>query len=177
MDYERAYLRLRDTNELKSERQIEGLSTELANTLLVIEQAPDAHVEFLCKLISDEALINRPGMAYLLVEMYTDRDKFSSEQLIQLLECASNNFGLVASEDVAFALGDMIARAAPSEDAVRLLSAMTSNARTRQSLAGVFLGIDILRRTQEECDAPQIVLDELEKNACSKIEILDKEKL
>ena len=52
----------------------------------------------------------------------------------------------MANEEVAFAIGDFIARVAAAERAFALLLEMTEKATSLQALAGVFVGLDILRK-------------------------------
>jgi hypothetical protein len=57
-----------------------------------------------------------------------------------------NSFGHLADENLAFVTGDFIARVSPPERALELLLEMTAKATSLQALAGVFFGLDILRK-------------------------------
>jgi hypothetical protein len=62
----------------------------------------------------------------------------------------ANRFGHLADENLAFAIGDFIARVASPERALELLLDMTANATSLQALAGISLGLDILRKHPTE---------------------------
>jgi hypothetical protein len=97
--------------------------------------------------VRDLVLPKRPGLAELIVMLYLDREKLSERQRERFFGCLASSFGHLADEDLAFVIGDFIARVAPPEDSLELLFDMTAKATARQALAGVFLGRDILEKS------------------------------
>ncbi|QHO77027.1 hypothetical protein ACH79_34670 [Bradyrhizobium sp. CCBAU 051011] len=89
-------------------------------------------------------------MDELILALYIDREKLSESQLERFFGCLANRFGHLADENLAFAIGDFIARVASPERALELLLDMTANATSLQALAGISLGLDILRKHPTE---------------------------
>jgi len=171
LDYDLAYRQLSDPNRQHSAQEFEELATEFQVALLDLEEAPDAHVDFMCRLLSDPMLVNRPGLEFLILSLYSDRDMLSETQLQRFFDCVKRTFALVAAENAAFALGDIVARASTPEQALQSLAVMTANATSPAGLAGVFLGLDILQRHRSP--AAGTWQDAVEKVATSATERLE----
>lgn len=155
MDYEMAFRRLSAAQCFNPVRDARDLADELEVTLAQVDRAPDLHVDFLCRVVSDPALVNRPGLEYLVMALYTDRSKFSPVQLRRFCAVAVDHFDLVEREVFALAVCDFIARALPSDGAFEALSDMTALARTPQGLSGVFFGLDVLWRQARGPEGPE----------------------
>jgi hypothetical protein len=146
LDYERAYRRLSDVKQPPSQQEIVAISDEFASSLLGAEGAPEEYVVFICRVLASPTLVNRPGLEDLVITLWIDREQLTPCQLRRVGDCAASQFGLVTNEDMALVIGDFVARVMAPPDALRLLRAMTAVATSRAALAGVFLGLDILRR-------------------------------
>jgi hypothetical protein len=112
--------------------------------------ASDEHVDFICRLLSDPVIARHPGLDELIFSLYLDRQKLSPGQLDHVFACLPNSFGHLADEDSAFFIGNFIARVASPQRALDLLLDMTAKVKSRQTLAGVYLGLDILRKQPGE---------------------------
>ncbi len=146
MDYELAYRRLSDPEQVISDEELQDILQEFEFALAGEERAPDAHVDFACRVLSDRNVVNRPGMEFLVMDLQNEHWKLSEAQLRRWFDCAMNNFGHVTAEDVALVLGDFIARASPPDEALQFFRTMTANATSPDALRGVFMGLGILRR-------------------------------
>jgi hypothetical protein len=146
LDFELAYRRLVAAIQLQSRQIAEAVAKEFEDSLLMAECASDEHVDFICRLLSDPVVAKQPGLDELIFSLYLDRRKLSEGQLDHVFACLPNSFVHLADEDSAFVIGDFIARVAAPERALDLLLDMTAKATSLQALAGVFLGLDILRK-------------------------------
>lgn len=143
MDYDLAMDRLKAVGAHTYELEV-ALAYECA--LLEMDRAPDTHMEFACWIISQSSYVNQEGTERILLSLYNDRDKISSEQFSRFGRCAAYNFQLVSSENVAFAIGDLIARVLPVATALDLFRSMVDSAACPDALSGVALGMDIVGR-------------------------------
>jgi hypothetical protein len=146
VDYELAYRRLSGPEQVCSEQELQDVLLEFEFALAEVECAPEAHIDFACRVLSDPNLINRPGIEFLVMDLQNERWKFTDAQLSRLLACAMDNFGLVTAEDLAVTLGDLVAQVLPPEEALQVFRAMTAGATSPDALRGVFTGLGILRR-------------------------------
>jgi hypothetical protein len=146
LDFERAYRRLVAATELRSPHIAQAVADEFGESLLGAEYVSDEHLDFVCRALLDPVLTKRSGLEELIVGLFVERRKLSGSQLDHIFGYMADGFGLLANEDLAFVIGDFIARVAAPEDALELLLDMTAKATSRQALAGVFLGLDILRK-------------------------------
>jgi hypothetical protein len=146
LDFELAYRRLVAATQSQSRQVGQAVATEFADSLLTALFVSDEHVDFICRALLDPVLPKRPGLAELIVMLYVDREKLSESQLARFFGCLTSSFANLADEDLAFMIGDFIARVAPREHALELLLDMTAKVASREALAGVFLGLDILRK-------------------------------
>jgi len=146
LDFELAYRRLVAATQLQSRQVGQAIAREFGDSLLTVRFVSDEHVDFVCRAPLDPVVAKRPGLNELILALYIDREKPSESQQGRLFGCLANGFGHLADEDLAFAIGDFIARVASPERALALLLDMTAKATSRQALAGVFLGLDILRK-------------------------------
>jgi len=151
MDCEQAWRRLAAPPGFHAAQDARAVADAFETSLASGERSPEQHVEFLCRVLSDPALVNRPGLEYLVMAFQADRARFTAGQLRRFADTAVDRFGLVQREVFALALCDFIARALPPDASFEALSDMTALARTPQSLSGVFFGLDILWR---EAGAP-----------------------
>jgi hypothetical protein len=174
LDFELAYRRLNDPAQLWSAEIAREVADELGDSLLGFERVSDGHVDFVCRVLSERALSGRPGLENLIIALYLDREKLTEVQLQCLFDCLAGAFGLVTEENLAFAMGDFVARVASPRNALQLLRDMTTNAMSTNALAGVFLGLDILRRHRQDTNA--VLLEAVEaaaKIAEGRIEVLE----
>ena len=146
LDFELAYHRLVEATPLQSLQVAQAVADEFGDSLLGVEFVSDEHLNFVCRALLDPVLAKRPGLGELILALYIDREKLSESQLDHFFGCLANSFGHLADENLAFVIGDFIARVAAPERALELLLDMTAKATSRQALAGVFLGLDILRK-------------------------------
>ena len=146
MEFEFAYRRLVGATQIQSLQVAQAVAREFGDSLLATEFVSDEHVDFVCRAILDPVLTKRPGLDQLILALYIDREKLSESQQERFFGCLANSFGHLADENLAFAIGDFIARVASPERALELLLDMAAKAISRQALAGVFLGLDILRK-------------------------------
>jgi hypothetical protein len=146
LDFELAYRRLVEATPLQSRQVAQAVADEFGDSLLTAEFVSDEHVDFICRALLDPVLAERPGLDELILALYIDREKLSKSQLERFFGCLTNSFGHLVDENLAFVVGDFIARVASPERAVELLLDMTAKATSLQALAGVFLGLDILRK-------------------------------
>lgn len=155
MDYQQALSRLCEAGGFQSTRVARRLANELEDSLLGVDHAPEEYVEFLIRVLSSEQLAVRAGLEHLVLAVYVDRDKFSSDQLDRILECAVSHYGFVATDAMAYALGDFVARVASPAKALKYLHEMSLAAKSQAALSGVFLGVSILRRLVQPGDVDQ----------------------
>ena len=146
LDFERAYRRLVAATSLQSLQVGQAVAREFGDSLLTAGFVSDEHVDFICRALLDPVVAKQPGLDELILALYIDREKLSESQLERFFGCLANSFGHLAAENLAFVIGDFIARVASPERAVELLLDMTAKATSLQALAGVFLGLDILRK-------------------------------
>jgi hypothetical protein len=143
MDYDLAIDRLKAEGGHIIEQEV-ALEYEFA--LLESARAPDIHIEFACWILSQSSYLNQEGTERIILSLYDDRDKISSAQFSRFGCCVADNFQLVSSENVAFAIGDIIARVMPVATALDLFRSMVDGAICSEALSGVALGMDIVRR-------------------------------
>ncbi|MFC5326348.1 hypothetical protein [Bradyrhizobium oligotrophicum] len=146
MDFDQAYCRLIEAEPSRARKVLRVISDEFGESLLTFAPMSDGHVDFVCRILSDPTLAKRPGLEWLLMEFYLEREKLSEPQLERFFACLDASFGHLSDEKVAFAVGDFIARVAPAIRALTLLSEMAMKVNSRDALAGVYLGLDILRK-------------------------------
>lgn len=146
MEFELAYCRLVAATRLRSLQVAQDVAREFGDSLLTAEFVSDAHVDFICRVLIDPVAAKRPGLDCLILALYVEREKLSESQRERFFGCLANSFGHLADENLAFVMGDFIARVASPERALELLLDMTAKATTLQALAGVFLGLDVLRK-------------------------------
>jgi len=146
LEFELAYCRLVAATQLQSLQVAQAVAGEFGDSLLTAEFVSDEHVDFICRVLLDPVVAKRPGLDELILALYIDREKLSESQLERFFGCLANSFGHLADENLAFVIGDFIARVASPERALELLLDMTAKATSLQALAGVFLGLDILRK-------------------------------
>jgi len=146
LDFERAYRRLLAATQDQSQQVGEAIAREFGDSLLIAEFVSDEHVDFICRALLDPVVAKRPGLDKLILALYIDREKLSTSQLGRFLGCLTGSFGQLANEDLAFVIGDFIARVASPERALELLLDMAAKATSLQALEGVLVGLDILRR-------------------------------
>jgi hypothetical protein len=146
LDFELAYRRLVEAPPLQSLQVAQAVADEFGDSLLGVEFVSDEHLNFVCRALLDPVLAKRPGFNELILALYIDREKLSESQLERFFGCLANSFGHLADENSAFVIGDFIARVASPERALELLLDMTAKATSLDGLAGVFLGLDILRK-------------------------------
>ena len=130
----------------RARKVMKAISDEFGDSLLTFAPMSDGHVDFVCRIVSDPILAKRPGLEWLLMQFYLEREKLSEAQLERFFACLDASVGHLSDENVAFAVGDFIARVAPAKRALTLLSEMAMKANSRDALAGVYLGLDILRK-------------------------------
>lgn len=146
MDFELAHRRLVDAEPWQALEIAEAVAEEFGHSLLTFAPMSDGHVDFVCRILSDPVLAGRPGLENFVMEFYSQREKLSEAQLGRFYACLAGSFGHLADETLAFAIGDFIARVAPPDRALALLSEMTTKVNSRDAVSGIFLGLDILRK-------------------------------
>jgi hypothetical protein len=161
LDYELAYGRLTDPKRFNSAREAKDVANEFEDSLLGIEHAPDEHVDFVCRVLSEASMAKRPGLEHLVLALYADREKLSETQLRRFVDCVANSFSLVTDKNLAFASCDFIARVLPPSDALLLIRELTAKSTSQAALAGVFVGLDILRRQARASEAMRLDAVEL----------------
>jgi hypothetical protein len=144
LDFGLAYHRLLAASHLQSKQVAQDIAHEFGTSLLLAEFVSDEHLDFICRALLDPVLAQRPGLEELVVMLQIDRDKLSERQRERLFARLASIFGNLADEDLAFMIGNFIARVAGPDHALEMLLDMTAKATSRQALAGVFLGLDIL---------------------------------
>jgi hypothetical protein len=141
LEFELAYRRLVAATQCQSLQVGQAVAREFGDSLLTAEFASDEHVDFICRVLLDPVVARRPGLDELILALYIDREKLSESQQERSFSCLANSFGHLADENLAFAIGDFIARVASPERALELLLDMTAKAISLQALAGAsFLG-------------------------------------
>jgi hypothetical protein len=138
LDYESAY------RQLLAGANIKSVSENLEDSLLGVDVAPTSHVDFFCRWIADDDLVNRPGMEHFVVALYIDREKLSPADLGRVLECIQRNFARVAQETLAFSLCDFVARSATQSASLSVLSRLIHSATTLEALSGTLVGLDVI---------------------------------
>ncbi|MGC2780177.1 MAG: hypothetical protein WA418_31505 [Bradyrhizobium sp.] len=165
MDFDLAYRRLAGVKPPQSRKVMKAIADEFGDSLLTFAPMSDGHVDFMCRVLSDPALAKLPGRARLLMQFYFEREKLSEAQLERFYVCLAGGFAHLADETLAFAIGDFIARVAPPERALALLGEMTLEVNSRDALAGVFLGLDILRKYQAKNGLSVAIIEAAERAA------------
>jgi hypothetical protein len=150
LDFELAYRRLVDAEPADATGVSEEVADEFSESLLTAESISEQHLDFVCRVLANPVLTSRPGLSHLFTWLYTEREKLSDSQLQRFFTCLSDASGHLADEDLAFAVGDFIARVAAPDRALALLREMTDKAAARDAVSGIFLGLDILRKHHEE---------------------------
>lgn len=146
MDFDLAYEKLLDPKGLKSPGPAHKVSDEFEDSLLGVDGVPAPHFDFVCKVLSEKALLARRGLEYLVMALLSNRDKLSAKQLAEFVSCVERSYGLVADETLAFALCDFITRSLTPSEGLSVIRVLTSEAKPPAAVAGVLVGIDILRR-------------------------------
>lgn len=145
MHYDIAYSRIRDAEPDNAKRVGDEVARIFGRALLGVQQAPEAHIDFVCRVLSDPFVVNRPGVAGIISDLgIEEEEKLTAVQWTRIFKCAAEHFGLVKDESVAFVVGDMVARNALSKDTLHWLQRMTDNATSATALKGVWLGLDFL---------------------------------
>ena len=173
MDFERAYRLLVEATELQSLEVAQAVAKEFGDSLLIAERVSDEHVDFICRVLTDPEVVKQPGLDELIVSLYLDRQKLSERQLDHVFGCLPNSFDHLTDEHSAFVIGDFIARVAAPERALALLLNMAAKVTSRQTLAGVYLGLDILRK--HPAGVSPAAIEAAYKRADERTALLDKE--
>jgi AraC-like DNA-binding protein len=146
MNFDLAYRQLINPKKLRSTSPAHSVAIEFEDSLLGIESFPDEHLAFVCKILSDRIILARAGVEYLVMALYSDREKLSESQLQRIFDCLEKSYALVSDETLAVALGDFIARVMHPEKALKLLQNLITQTTNKAELTGIFVGLDILRR-------------------------------
>jgi hypothetical protein len=165
VDFELAYQRLASATEVQSPQIAREIADECGDALLTATSMPDAYIDFVCCVLSDSVVGDKPGLIDLVVMLYLERDKLSENQLDRVFACLEGSFRNISNEDLAYGAGDFIARVATPERCLKLLLGMNAKATSRQAFSGVFLGFDILRKypgelSPETINAAEAAADE-----------------
>ncbi len=152
MDFDAAYHRLSDPDKLRNPGPAHQVSNEFEDSLLGIERMPEEHFRFISRVFSDAILLARPGLEYLVMALYSDKEKFSDAQLNSLFDGIERHYDLVQDEALAYAFFDFVSRAMEPVRALRLLKKTLAKTKNRAALSGILLGLDILRRSDNAAD-------------------------
>lgn len=160
MNFDLALEKLLDPKGMKSPAPARKISDEFEDSLLGVACIPTQHFDFVCRVISDRSVLSRPGVEFLIMALFSNRDKLSNEQLAGFVGCIERNYGFVEDETLAFALCDFITRTLAPSKGLRAIKVLADTARSKAAIAGVLVGINILRR--EARASKSIELDAVE---------------
>lgn len=130
-------------------RAISEASEIYDDLTLECKTIPAEGIEFLVWLLSNRRVLAAKGIEHFLLEVNVDFCKYTEDQREKLLEVLISNARHVNDELGRHSVGDLIARAFPTDVAFRVLKNLSSGVPAEQHVA--FVGFDVLRlRTSSE---------------------------
>lgn len=130
-------------------RAIREASEAYDDFILECETIPAEGAEFLLWLLSNRRVLAAKGIEHFLLEVNVDFCKYTKEQRDQLLTTLFNNAQHVSDALARHSVGDLIARAFPTDVAFSTFKKLSVGTPAERHVA--FVGFDVLKlRTSSE---------------------------
>lgn len=133
------------TTGKKVGKRVQALAIEHASLALSHEHYPAAGFALLLEILTVDALFNKRGIEYFLVNLAADMHQLSLAQRQALLQVAGENYPRYTYLDGCWVLGDLIARHYEKSQAMAFFKQVFRSA-SAEGREGVALGLDVIAR-------------------------------
>jgi len=116
---------------------------EIEERMLSVRSYSESLVEFYTEALSNAALTRKPGAWRMLVSLYTDKNKLTSEAVRVLVDAIVDSYGGYEDERLCLTASDFVARVPPPDSAIAALKRMSSTSHS-SGIVGVQVGLQAI---------------------------------
>jgi len=135
--------RVKKTPDKSLPRAIRAVAAKYDDLILECSVIPDEGIRFLLALFSDIRVLHSRGIEHFLLEINVDFHKYTQDQRDRLLSVLIDGASHISDQLGRHSVGDLIARAYPSDVAFKALEEIAKRGLLGRRVA--FAGFDVLR--------------------------------